>query len=135
MTKAPIHLGANAGSRGAAVASQSTAAPDASARADRLRLVFDAVTALERQGADVRPVVLELVADRVIDRPAAVPFTSIRGQVRARFRDRVSVRRLDRAIDRLVANGLLAIVREADPEAHRCRVFGLGPRLRGGGAA
>ena len=49
MTKAPTAIGANAGSRGAAGASQSTAAPDTSARADRLRRVYAAVTALERR--------------------------------------------------------------------------------------
>ena len=116
MTKAPTAIGADAGSRAAAVASQSTAAPDTSARADRLRRVFSAVSELERQGADVRPVVLEVVADRVLDGPAPVPFNAIRGQIRARLGYRVGVRRLDRAIDRLVADGLLTVVREADPE-------------------
>jgi hypothetical protein len=134
MMKAPTAIGANAGSRGAAVAFQSSAGPDTSARADRLRRVYAAVTALERQGADVRPVVLEVVADQVIDGPAAVPFLAIRGQVRSRLRYRVSGPRLDRAIDRLVAAGLLAIVREADREARRCRVLALGSRLLGGEA-
>jgi hypothetical protein len=133
MTKAPIHLGANAGSR-AAVASQSTAAPDTSARADRLRRLYAAVTSLERQGADVRPAVLEAVADRVIDGPAPVPFVVIRGRVRATLGRQVSGHRIDRAIDRLVAAGLLSIVVEADSAAHRCRVFGLGRRLLGGGS-
>ena len=133
MTKAPIHLGANAGSRAAAVVPKSTAAPDTLARADRLRRVFSAVTALERQGNDLRPVVLEVVADRVLDGPAPVPFNVIRGQVRESLGYRVSVRRLDRAVDRLVAAGLLAISREADPAVHRCRVLALGPRLGGGG--
>ena len=135
MTKAPTAIGASAGSRGAAVASQSTVGPDTSARADRLRRVYAAVSSLESQGGDVRPVVLEVVADRVIDGPAPVPFVVIRDQVRARLGYRVGGRRLDRAIERLVADGLLAIVREADPAAHRCRVFALGARLVGGGAA
>ena len=133
MTKAPTGIGADAGSRAAAVASQSTDAPNTLARADRLRCVFSAVSELERQGNDVRPVVLEVVADRVLNGPAPVPFNAIRGQIRARLGYRVGVRRLDRAIDRLVGDGLLAVVREADPEAHHCRVFALGPRLVGGG--
>ena len=135
MTKAPTAIGASAASRGAAAGPKSTDAPDTSARAERLRRVYAAVTALERQGADLRPVVLEVVADRVLDGPAPVPFNAIRGQVRARLGHGVGVRRLDRAIDRLVAAGLLVVVREADPEAHRCRVFALGARLVGGGAA
>ena len=132
MTKAPNSLGANAGSRGAAASPQSTDAPDTSARAERLRRVYAAVTALERQGADLRPVVLEVVADRVLDGPAPVPFNAIRGQVRARLGYRVGVRRLDRVIDRLVADGLLTVIREADTEAGRCRWFALGPLLLGG---
>ena len=131
MTKAPTVIGADAGSR--AVASQSTAAPDTSARADRLRRVFSVVNELECQGADLRPGVLEVVADRVLDGPAPVSFHAIGGQVQARLGYRVGVRRLDRAIDRLVADGLRRGVREADPEAQRCRVFALGPRLLGGG--
>ena len=132
MTKAPTAIGASAGSRGAAVASQSTVGPDTSARADRLRRVYAAVSSLERQGADLRPVVLEVVADRVIDGPAPVPFVVIRDQVRARLGYRVGVRRLDRVIDRLVADGLLTVIREADTEAGRCRWFALGPLLLGG---
>ena len=134
MTKAPTVIGADAGSR-AAAAPQSTAAPDTSARADRLRRMFAAVSELERQGADLRPVVLEVVADRVIGGPSPVPFNAIRGQIRARLGYRVGVRRLDRAIDRLVGAGLLKVVREADRDAHRCRVFALGPRLLRGGAS
>ena len=133
MTKAPTAIGANAGSR-AAAALQSTSAPDTLARADRLRRVFSAVTALERQDADLRPVVLEVIADRVLDGPAPLPFVVIRGQVRARLGRRVSGRRLDRAVDRLVGDGLLTVVREADRDAHRCRAFALGPRLLGGGS-
>jgi hypothetical protein len=135
MTKAPNSLGANADNKAAAVASHSTDAPDTSTRADRLRRVYDAVATLERQGGDVRPAVLEVVADRVIDGPAAVPFGVIRGRVRATLGRQVSGHRIDRAIDRLVAAGLLSIVVEADSAAHRCRVFGLGRRLLGGGAA
>ena len=134
MTKAPTAIGASAGSRGAALASQSTVGPDTSARADRLRRVYAAVSSLERQGGDVRPAVLEAVADRVLDGSAPVPFVVIRGRVRAALGRQVSGHRIDRAIDRLVAEGLLTIVVEADPAAHRCRVFGLGLRLLGGGA-
>ena len=134
MTTAPIHLGADAGSRAAAAGPESTDAPDTSTRQDRMRPVYKAAWALERRGADLRPTLLEVVADLVLDGAAAVPFTVIRRDVSYELGRTVSTRRLDRAIDRLVADGLLRIVREADPEAHRCRVFALGPNLVGGGA-
>ena len=69
----------------------------------------------------------------VLDGPAPVPFVVIRDQVRSMLGYRVGVRRLDQAIDRLVADGLLAVVREAAADAGRCRVYAVGPRLVGGG--
>ena len=107
---------------------QATANP----RRERQRRIFAAVTALERQGADVRPLVLEAVCERVIDGPAPVPFRSIRGRVRADLGRFVPDRRVDGALDRLVAAGFLTVVREADPAQQRCRVWALGPLLGGG---